>query len=145
MKRSIDFLKNPDNWTKKLPKSDKHKRNWITTVEITFTLSDGYTIVIPQGYIWDAASIPKWLWWLFKPIDQGAIGDLVHDYLWDNKIEEIIRFDESINKARKFSDKERVIIRNNFAPKKKIKTFITNLVIRAIGSLFYTRQLDIPR
>lgn len=145
MFRDKCFLKNPDNWTKKMPKSDKYNRNWITTEEISLTLSDDHIVVIPKGYIWDGASVPSWLWWLFKPIDEGAIGDLIHDYLWDNKVKEIIRFNGSINKARKFSDRERVIIRNFYAPKKKIKTFITNLVIRLIGSFFYTKQINIPK
>jgi hypothetical protein len=107
-------------------------------------LSDGYILKAPKGIIWDGASIPSWLFWLFKPIDEGAIDDFIHDQLWIDKQGQLKHFDYNIYQARQFADNERVKWRDALAPNKKIKTAITNLVIRAVGGFFYSRQLEIP-
>lgn len=132
------------SWNERIDKSDKFPRNWVTTVDIQAELSDGYILKIPEGTIWDGASIPKWLWWLFKPIDEAAIGDLIHDELWKRKQEQFEHFNYNIHKARKFSDKERLLWRNILAPNKKVKNYITHSVIRLIGGFFYSKQIEIP-
>jgi hypothetical protein len=140
----LDYLQKPDFiWTEKLPKTKEYPRHYVTIVDLDIELSNGLILNIPKGEIWDGASIPKWLWWLMKPIDAGAIGDLIHDMLWVNQFEQIVYFN-SIFDARKFADAERVRWRNHLAPNKKIKTAVTNFVIRKLGGLFYSRQLKIP-
>lgn len=134
----------PSNWNASLPKSKKYPRNWVILIDLEIELSDGYILVAPKGTIWDGASIPSWLWWLFSPIDEGALGDFIHDQLWGDKKGQLLHFNYEIYKARKFADKERVKWRNALAPKKIIKTLITNLVIRVLGGLFYSNQLKIP-
>lgn len=133
-----------DKWNEQLPKSKEYPRNWKVIEDLNIQLSDGRKIIIKAETIWDGASIPKWLWWLFKPIDEGALGDLIHDELWKNKQSELENFEYNIFNARKFADEERVKWRNAHAPKKKIKTKITNFVIRKLGGFFYSRQLEIP-
>lgn len=41
-------------------------------------------VKIPRGFITDGASVPRWLWWLFPPIDRYFTAALVHDYLLVN-------------------------------------------------------------
>lgn len=136
---NLNYLQKPTKeWNKKT--IDGYE----TTVALNIQLSDFYWIHIPKGYKWDGASIPKCLEWFLNPIDDGAIGDLIHDYLWENKLKEIERHG-SIYKARKFADAERVRWRNSHDPNKKIKTIITNFVIRKIGGFFYSKQLKIPK
>jgi hypothetical protein len=141
----LKFLERPTKeWTRRITKSKQYPRHWIVTTDLEITLSDGYLLKIPRGTIWDGASIPSWLWWLFKPIDKGAIGDLIHDELWRQKEGQLKHFNYSIYKARYFADRERLLWRNALAPNKKIKNITTHLVIRLLGGLFYSRQLKIP-
>ena len=72
-------------WTERLMPTDEYPRHWVTIIDLEIELSDGQVLNIPKGTIWDGASIPKWLWWLMKPIDEGAIADLLHDWLWGEK------------------------------------------------------------
>ena len=140
----LTYLQKPTEiWSENLPKTEEYPRHYITIVDIKIVLSNNTILVVPKGEIWDGASIPKWLWWLMKPIDNGALGDFIHDMLWENKIEQIMLF-ESIFQARKFADAERVRLRNALAPNKKVKTAVTNFVIRKTGGLFYSNQIKIP-
>ena len=132
------------DWNSKITVSKEYPRSWKTIIDIETTLSDGFVLKIPKGTIWDGASIPKWLWWLFKPIDEAAIGDLIHDELWRQKQGQLEYFNFNIHEARKFSDLERLKWRNKLAPKKKIKNYITHFVIRLIGGFFYSKQIKIP-
>jgi len=128
----------------KIPVSKQYPRNWIFTEDVEVTLSDDRIIVIPIGFITDGASIPKWLWWLFKPIDDAFIGDAIHDYLWLNKKAELNHFKFNINVARRFADDERLKWRRAISPNKKIKNNITHAIIRLIGGLYYSKQFKIP-
>jgi len=142
----LDYLQKPnEQWNERIPKSKEFPRHWKVTKSMFIRLSDKRMLIIPAGTIWDGASVPKWLWWLFKPIDEGALGDLIHDQLWVNKETELKHFDFQIYEARKFADDERVNWRNSHAPNKKMKTKITNFVIRNIGGFFYSRQINIPK
>lgn len=141
---NLNYLEKPEEiWSENLPKTQEYPRHYITIVDIEVILSNNTILSVPKGEIWDGASIPKWIWWLMKPIDSGALGDFIHDMLWTQQYEQIKIF-ESIFEARKFADRERVLWRNALAPNKKIKTFVTNFVIRKIGGLFYSRQIKIP-
>ena len=135
----------PDGeWTEKLPVTEEYPRHWVTIVDLEITLSNGYTIKTPKGTIWDGASIPKWAWWIFKPIDEAAIADYLHDCLWIQKREQLEYFSYNIYLTRLFADNERNAWRNKLAPRKIIKNTITNFVIRKIGGFYYSKQLFIP-
>lgn len=141
----LSYLEKPNkNWFKKLPKTKSHPRHWMTIVDLEIELSDGYVLKVEKGAIWDGASIPKWLWWLFKPIDEGSLGDFIHDKLWEFKSEELKRFNFFIYATRLFADDERLRWRTAHAPSKKIKNKVTNFVIRMIGGFYYSRQMKIP-
>lgn len=141
----LNYLQAPwKEWTKRLPKTKEHPRNWVTTVDIEVVLSDGYVLKRPAGTIWDGASIPKWLWWLFKPFDRGGMGDWIHDELWKDKQGQLEHFDWNIYEARKFADDERNRWRKELSSRTKIKNFITHWTVRILGGVFYSRQIQIP-
>jgi hypothetical protein len=56
----------------------------LETLEIE--LSNKYIVVIPKGYIWDLASVPRLLWWLFPTDSDAELSFLIHDYLYENRI-----------------------------------------------------------
>ncbi len=122
----------------------KGERTFVVIEDINVVLSDGYKITIKAGTLTDLASVPSWAWSIFKPIDKAFIGDLIHDYLWVDKVEQIKHFDNSPYKARKFADEERLRWRKKLAPNKRFKNWITHRIIRLIGGVFYSRQLKIP-
>lgn len=141
----LNYLQPPyKEWNKPIPKSKQYPRHFEITEDIEITLSDGYIITIKKGTIWDGASIPYWLHWLMKPIDEGAIGDAIHDYLWIDKQGQFKYFGYNIYKARKFADDERNKWRKALAPKKVFKNWVTHRVLRLIGGFFYSQQLKIP-
>lgn len=140
----VKYLETPkQEWFIPLPKSKKFPRHWITLVDLEIELSDGYILKRPSGTIWDGASIPKIIWWLFKPIDNAAIGDFIHDELWIDKQAQFEFFEYNIYQARKFADEERLKWREALEPKKSLKNKITHFVIRVIGGFFYSQQLAI--
>jgi hypothetical protein len=141
----LAYLQAPtESWNEEFPRSKTYPRNWVTITDIEVTLSDGYVLKIPDNTIWDGASIPKWLWWLMKPIDEGALGDLIHDQLWVDKRAQFEFFEYDIHAARKFADEERLRWREALAPRKTVKNIVTHRVIRLIGGLYYSKQIQIP-
>lgn len=143
----ILYLEKPKKtkWFEQLSKSQEFPRHNKTLVNLEIQLSDGFLLKIPKGYVWDGASVPSWLHWLFPPIDEGVIGDLIHDRLWEDKRGQFEYFDFNIYKARKFADDERLKWRKAHAPKRKFFNWISHKVIRLIGGFYYSKQLDIPK
>ena len=143
----ILYLEKPKKikWFEKLPKSKEFPRHSRVLEDLEIQLSDGYILKIPEGYIWDGASVPSWLHWLFPPIDEGVVGDLIHDRLWEDTRGQFEHFDYSIYKARKFADDERKKWRKAHAPKKWFFNWISHVVIRLIGGFYYSKQLNIPK
>ena len=56
-------------------------RNWELTKDWKYNI-DGTEYVIPEGFIFDGASIPKFLRTFFSPVGVLLIGGLVHDYMY---------------------------------------------------------------
>ena len=54
-------------------------RNWVTTKDWHYHI-DGEDYVIPKGFQFDGASIPKFLRTFFSPVGVLLVGGLVHDY-----------------------------------------------------------------
>jgi len=141
----LDFLQTPtEPWFIEIPKTKEHPRHYKTIVDLEITLSDGYILKVDRGKIWDGASVPSWAHWLFPPIDEGAIGDFIHDVLWEDKQGQFEYFNYNIYKAREFADNERKIWRKKTAPNRNAFNKISNFVIRLIGGLYYSKQIQIP-
>lgn len=60
-------------------------RTWEITKDWHFTLS-GCHYVIPKGFIFDGASVPKFLASWLSPTGVLLIGGLVHDYLYKYRV-----------------------------------------------------------
>lgn len=60
-------------------------RKWRVAEDWFFVLPDGVSICIPGGFIFDGASIPRFLWWLLSPIGLLLIPGLIHDYGYKNR------------------------------------------------------------
>jgi len=56
-------------------------RNWVLTKNWRYNI-DGTEYVIPAGFQFDGASIPKFLRTFFSPVGVLLIGGLVHDYMY---------------------------------------------------------------
>lgn len=59
-------------------------RNWTLTEDWKYNI-DGEEYVIPAGFTFDGASIPKFLRTFFSPVGVLLIGGLVHDYAYKYK------------------------------------------------------------
>ena len=59
-------------------------RNWEITKDWNYTI-DGVDYVIPAGFQFDGASIPKFLRTFFSPVGVLLVGGLVHDYAYKYK------------------------------------------------------------
>lgn len=140
----LDKIKK-QKWFEQLPKSQEFPRHNKTLVNLEIQLSDGFLLKIPKGYVWDGASVPSWLHWLFPPVDEGVMGDLIHDRLWEDKKSQFKYFDYNIYKARRFADDERLKWRKAHAPKKWFFNWLSHRVIRLIGGFYYSKQLNIPK
>ena len=56
-------------------------RNWEITKDFTFSL-EGKNYIIPAGFTFDGASIPKFLHMFLSPVGVLLIGGLIHDYAY---------------------------------------------------------------
>ena len=56
-------------------------RNWVILKDFKYTLN-GTEYVIPNGFTFDGASIPKFLRTFFSPVGVLLMGGLVHDYMY---------------------------------------------------------------
>lgn len=118
------------------------QRDFKTTVDIEVTLSDGYVVKIPKGYITDLSSKPKWLWSLLPPFDKRLISAVIHDFLWTNKMEEIKRHG-SIHKAFTFSNEEFNKWNKALVPESNFKNWIEYNYLKHFGLPYYTGQHQI--
>lgn len=55
--------------------------------DIVVRLSNGKIITIPKGYVWDLASVPRFLWSLVPPDSDAELAFLLHDVLYEKNIE----------------------------------------------------------
>ena len=57
-------------------------RDWLLLENYTYALNDGRTLFIPDGFIFDSASIPRIAWRLFPPsTGKHRTPALIHDWL----------------------------------------------------------------
>lgn len=139
--------KNIDDY--KLKGININKRTFIILDDIKCVLSDGQIIIIPKGFTTDLMSIPRWLWSILSPFDSALIGDIIHDYLYTDKLTQIQFFNNNIYQAQKFADEERNKWRNKITKEipnnnLKFKNWITNNILKLFAKNFYIRKYQIP-
>jgi hypothetical protein len=60
-------------------------RKWKLEEDWYYTLPDGKEIMIPEGFNFDGASVPRPLWGILSPVGLLLIPGLVHDYAYKYK------------------------------------------------------------
>lgn len=55
---------------------------WEVMNDYEVTLSIHITLTIPKGFIFDLASIPRYLWGIIAPFELSIVAPLVHDYMY---------------------------------------------------------------
>jgi hypothetical protein len=108
--------------------SSKHKKYWKLIKPITVILSTNDVITIPAGYTYDMASVPKWLWSVVRPFNDGLFGTLVHDYLYVNRSAHIL--------TRKQVDQE-YLFWNQLTNRNKLDNWVRYIFVRAFGGLLW--------
>jgi hypothetical protein len=103
--------------------SDKSEKYWKITEPICVTLSTGRRYTIPRGFVYDMSTVPKWLWSIVRPFNDGLFGYLVHDRLY------VIR---DHNMTRKQVDRE-MLFWTNITNSNKLDNYVRYFVVRAIG------------
>ncbi len=71
-------------------------RKWKVAEDWHHTLPDGTTIVVPAGFEFDGASIPKPLWALLSPVGLLLIPGLIHDYAY--RYDHLLALDDAGNR-----------------------------------------------
>ena len=57
-------------------------RQWEVAENWTYTHSDGTTFVVPKGFRFDGASVPRFCWALLHPAGLLLVSGLIHDYAY---------------------------------------------------------------
>lgn len=101
--------------------------------EVSFYLSNGIVLTIEKGYTWDLSSVPRVFWVLLPPDGDFQIASLIHDYLYEKKIN-----------SRKFADNEMLkwseeISGTKNASLRNLDNNIRFLAVRLFGWLVYNK------
>lgn len=111
--------------------SYKSKKWWKLDRSISVELKDKSIICIPRGFVYDMATVPKWLWSVVRPFNDGLFATLIHDYLYVNNHEHSL--------TRKQSDEEYLfwlkIINDN-----SIDNYIRFIFVRAFGWMWWVKK-----
>lgn len=83
-------FKNYINWL-------KYTKKWIFVEDWYFVLPSGVTIIIPKGFIFDGASIPKIFRGFLSPVGVLFIAAIVHDWGYCYDFFVAVRHDEGGN------------------------------------------------
>ena len=107
--------------------SDNSSKYWRIVEPITVTLSNGKIINIPKGFYYDMSTVPKWLWSIVRPYNDGLFGYLVHDVLYVNR---------NHNMTRKECDEE-MLFWTNITNSNKFDNKFRYYIVRLLGWLWW--------
>ena len=129
-----------DNVVKELLKDDlivqsyvysyKSEKYWSIQKPLVIELSDGDILIIPKGFCYDMSTVPKWLWSIVRPFNDGLIGYLIHDYLYVHQ--------EQHKLTRKQVDKE-MLFWTNLTNENKFDNKFRYYIVRALGWLWWKK------
>lgn len=109
--------------------SDRSSKYWRLIKNVEVSLSDGTYILIPRGFFYDMASVPKILWSLVRPFNDGLLATLIHDYLYVHR---------QPGWNRKKVDQEYLKWMNATNPN-KLDNYIRYYTVRAFGWLVWNK------
>jgi len=107
--------------------SDKSSKYWKIKEPLIVKLSNGTIINIPKDFYYDMSTVPKWLWSIVRPFNDGLFGYLVHDALY------VIRKHKM---TRKEADKE-MLFWTNITNTNKFDNYIRYYIVRLLGWLWW--------
>jgi len=106
---------------------------------LSVTLSNDSTIIIPKDFEFDGSSAPRFLWWLFPSYGDFFFAALVHDWLYQNKY---MSEDLGDKYAQKFADKEMLIWSNRINDRhfgKMVDNYCRYYSVRIFGKKVYKK------
>jgi len=121
-----------------IKKSRVYGENTINTYilleTVNFKLSNGVVVAIPEGYIWDLASVPRLFWSIVPPDSDAEVAFLIHDYLYENRLF-----------GRKFADQEmlkwsKVTNGTNKISVKNLDNYVRYYVVRLFGGFVWNKS-----
>lgn len=117
------------------------KKKFVTTKDIALRLSNGHTIIIPRGYRFDGASVPRIFWWFIPRLDDRILAVLGHDYMYWS---DYLRKDIGDKKAKEFIDDEFLIWMDIQLPNwlSKCVNFTAYLVVKYFGWKIFNRKKE---
>jgi len=120
----IPFLMTDDLIIQSFVYSDKSAKYWKLQSGFTVELSNSKKVSIPKGYYYDMATVPKWLWSIVRPYNDGLFAFLVHDYLYVYK--------DKHGMNRQECDKE-MLYWLNITNSNKFDNYLRYYVVRLFG------------
>lgn len=147
----VNYLEQP----KKIPlafiPNSRGERVWEVTEDIIVTLSDGYQLLIPEGFQTDLRSVPKILWTFTRPYDDTLMAYLIHDRLYADKIGQMTHFTKidpegstKPYKAKEFADEEMYRWATHLAPHRKLESYLSYLAVKYFGKPVYWGRANVP-
>lgn len=118
---------------RKYPFPDGEDDWFITTEECQLA---GASIIIPQGYVTDFASIPRIFWTIFSPYGRNTNPSILHDYCYTSKVMSNLVGDQE---GRKLADE---LFYNNMLAEgvPKLGAKIMFLAVRYFGKGHYGKN-----
>lgn len=107
--------------------SNNSQKYWKIQQPITVKLSNDKIINVPKGFLYDMSTVPKWLWSIVRPFNDGLFGYLVHDRLY------VIR-DHDMTRLQ--CDKE-MLFWTNLTNDNKFDNYIRYAFVRLLGWLWW--------
>ena len=109
--------------------SDNSSKYWKIENPLLIKLSNGKYLKIDKGFYYDMATVPKWLWSIVRPFNDGLIGYLIHDRLY------VIRDHEM---TRKEVDEE-MLFWTNLTNKNKFDNYLRYFIVILLGWLWLNK------
>jgi hypothetical protein len=98
---------------------------------LTVELSDKSIIEIPRRFMYDMATVPKWLWSFVRPFNDGLLAFLIHDYLYIHQ--------EAHNLTRKQCDQEMLFWLNIINKRNSMDNYFRYFIVRCLGWLWWKK------
>jgi hypothetical protein len=110
--------------------SDKSAKYWKIICPINIKLiTQDETIKVKSGFYYDMSTVPKWLWSIVRPYNDGLFGYLVHDHLY------VVR---THGLSRKQCDQE-MLEWTKLTNKNSFDNYFRYYVVRALGWLWWNK------
>ena len=78
--RPVPIPTRGQSWFKALKTWWVTQRQWELMEDYYYALADGRTVMIPKGFVFNGASVPRPLRWLISPTGVFLIPSLLHDF-----------------------------------------------------------------